>query len=73
MEVFVELQNLVQVFLLHFGTRHAHLALILGVQDLVDDDVVDVDSEFCELLDQSLCLIHRQELRNADSHEGSFV
>ena len=69
-EVLVQFQNLVQVLLLHFRAGTAHLALALGKQDLVDYDVVDVDLELCQLLDQSLGLVHRQEFRDADSDES---
>ena len=71
-EVVVELKNLVQVLLLHFGTGLAHPALVLRVQDLVNHDVVDVNPVLRQLLDQPLRLVHRQELRNAHRHECGF-
>lgn len=72
MEVLVQLQNLVQVLLLHLRPCLAHPALIIREQDLIDDDVVDVDIELGQLLDQTLCFIHRQELGDADCNEGGL-
>lgn len=72
MEVFVELDDLVEVLLLHLGASPAHLAFVFGEEDLVDDDIMDIDVELSKLLDEAFCLIHRQELRNADSNEGSL-
>jgi hypothetical protein len=72
MEIVIELDYLVEILLLHFVTSLAHLACLAGVKDLVDYDIVNVDLKFGQLLDQTLGLVHRQELRNADCHESSL-
>lgn len=59
MEVFIELDDLVEVFFLHFGSGRAHLTSVLGEEDLVDNNVVDIDVEFGQFLYQSLSLVHR--------------
>lgn len=41
----------------------------LEVPHLVDDDVVDIHLELCQLLDKTLCLIKAQELRYADANK----
>ena len=71
-EILVQLQDLVEVLLLHLGTCLAHPALIVGEQDLVDDDVVNVDVKLRQLLNQALSFIHREELRNADCDKGGL-
>lgn len=58
MEVFVEFDDLVEVLLLHLRAGLAHLALVLGEEDLVDDDVVDVDVELSKFLDKAFGLVH---------------
>ena len=70
MEVLVQLDNLLKIFLLHLGPSHAHLARILREKHLVDHDIADVDVELRQLLDQPFSLVHRKELRDADCHEG---
>lgn len=68
-EVLIQFQDLGQVLVLHLGPGLAHLALVRGVEHLVDHDVVDINVELGQLLDESLSLVHRKELGNADSHE----
>lgn len=46
---------------------------LLGVQELVDDNVVCVNLVLCEFLDQALGLVERQELGDADTDKGSEV
>ncbi len=46
MEVIIKLNDLIEIFLLHFVSCPTHLALVIWVKDLIDDDVVDVDLEF---------------------------
>lgn len=69
MEIRVEVDDLVQIFLLHLGPRFAHLALVLREQYLVDHDVPDVDLELGQLLNQPLGLIKGQKLGDQDRHE----
>jgi hypothetical protein len=71
-EILIELQNLVEILLLHLGTRLAHPAVVFGEENLVDYDVVNVDLELGELLDQTLGLVHRQEFGDANRDEGRF-
>lgn len=73
MEVFIELKDLIQILLLHLWTSNTHLALVLGIQDLIDHDVMDVYSELSKLLNESFSLVHWQKLRNTYCYKGSFV
>lgn len=74
-EVLVQIENLLQVLLLHLVSRGAELAVVslLGVQQLVDDNVVGVNVKRGQVLDHSLCLVQRQELGNANTHKGGEV
>lgn len=74
-EVLVQIENLLQVLLLHLVPRGAELAVVslLGVQQLVDDNVVGVNVKRGQVLDHSLCLVQRQELGNANTHKGGEV
>lgn len=71
MEVLIELNDLVEVLFLHLGPGCAHLASVLGKEDLVYYDVVDVDVELGQLLDQPLGLVHGQELGDAHCDKSS--
>lgn len=60
MEVIVDFSDLSQVFVLHFPAREALFAVggWVGIQNLVDDDVVDIDLLFCKLNSKALSLVH---------------
>jgi hypothetical protein len=51
----------------------AHRLTLLWEDQLIDDDVVRVNLVRRQLLDKSLRLVQRQELRNADADESGLV
>lgn len=51
MKILIKLHNLVQILLLHLRPRPTHFAVILREQNLIYDNVVNIDIEFCQLLD----------------------
>jgi hypothetical protein len=71
----VQIVRLEQVLLLHRLSDRAVLAVgaVLGVQQLVDDNVVGVDLVVCQLLDQPLRLVQREELGDGNADEGRLV
>ena len=46
------------------------LGILLGEQDLVDNDVVRIDAEFGQLLDEALGLVDGKEFGDANADEG---
>ena len=75
MEIIEHLLDLTHVFVLHFSTSDTLLAIGVWIreQDLVNDDVTDIDVLLGKLYGQPLGLIHREELRDANSDEGGGV
>lgn len=68
--------HLVQVLGLDFVAGFTHLAGLFGIGEdqLVDDNVVCVNSALGKLLDESLRLVERQELGNTHADEcGLFL
>ena len=74
-KLIVQLLNLLQILPLHAPPRIALLALValLGEQQLIDDNGVGVDVIRGQLLDHALGLVQRQELGDADAHEGGHI
>lgn len=72
-KIIIELDDLIEILLLHFVPGLAHFARIVGIENLIDHDVMDIDVEFSQLLDQTLSLVHRQEFRNTHRHEGCLL
>ena len=75
MEIVVNLLDLSEVLVLHASTGLALGAVLGGVweQDLVDYNVVDVDLLLGQLDRQSLRLVHREELGDADCNKRRLV
>ena len=75
MKVIVNFLNLSEVFVLHFSSGLALLAVFARVweENLVNDDVLNVDLLFSKLDCKPLRLIHGQELRDAHGHEGRLL
>ena len=72
MEVIKHLLNLTNVLLLHLSPGDALFAIRSRIweQDLINDNVSYIDILLGELDRKSLCLIHTEELWNADCHES---
>lgn len=68
----VKLLVLVKILALHLpaGVALLAVALLLGEQQLVDDDTVGVDTVVGQFLDHALRLVQAQELSDADAHKG---
>ena len=70
--------NLVEIFLLKPVAREAHLARLLVFftsrerEKLVNDYVVRVDSILGKLLNETLGLVQREELGNANANESGL-
>ena len=75
MKVIVNFLNLSEVFVLHFSSGLALLAVFARVweKNLVNDDVLNVDLLFSKLYCKPLRLIHGQELGYADGHKCGFL
>ena len=58
MEIRIHIKNLIQIFLLHFRSRPAHLAIPIRKQDLVDDNIVNIDFAFGQLEYQPIGFVH---------------
>ena len=74
MEVIVDLLDLCEVFVLHSATSLALGTVLTGVweQDLVDYYVMNINFVLGKLDGQSFCLVHREELWDANSYKGCF-
>ena len=75
MEVIVDFLDLCEVFVLHPATSLALCAVLTGVweQDLIDYYVMNINFVLGELDGQPLCLVHGEELGNADGYESSLI
>ena len=75
MEVIVDLLDLCEVFVLHSATSLALGTVLTGVweQDLIDYYVMNINFVLGELDGQPLCLVHGQELGNADGNESRLI
>ena len=75
MEVIVDLLDLCEVFVLHSATSFALGTVLIGVweQDLVDYYVMNINFVLGELNRQSFCLVHREELGDADGDKRCLV
>lgn len=75
MKVIEHFLNLTHVLLLHLSSCDALFAIGLWIreQDLVDNNVSNVDILFGQFNGKSLGLIHAQELRDANCHEGGSL
>ena len=75
MEVIVDLLDLCEVFVLHSATSPA-LGTVLGwiwEQDLIDYYVMDVNFVLGKLDGQPLCLVHGEELRDANGDKRCLI
>ena len=74
MEIVINLLDLCEILVLHSTASLALGAVLARVweQDLVNNNVVNVNFLLGELNSQSLSLVHTEELRDADSHEGGL-
>lgn len=74
-KLLVQLLNLLEVLFLHLPPRIALLAgvVLLGEQQLVDDDAVGVNLVTAQLLNHPLRLVQRQELGDAHADESGEV
>ena len=75
MEVIVDLLDLCEVFVLHSTSSLALGTVLIGVweQDLVYYYVMNINFVLSELDSQSLCLVHGEELGNADGNESRLI
>ena len=75
MEVIVDFLDLCEVFVLHSATSLALGTILVWIweQDLVDYNVMNVNFVLGELDGQPLCLVHREELGDADGNESCLI
>lgn len=71
-KIFVKLQNLIEVLLLHLVSSVALLTFtaLLRIQELIYHNAVCVDLVACQLLNHPLCFIERQKLGNTYTYEA---
>ena len=75
MEVIVDLLDLCEVFVLHPSSSLALCAVLIGVweQDLIDYYVMNINFVLGELDGQPLCLVHGEELGDADRDKRCLI
>ena len=75
MEIVVNLLYLCEVLVLHSASSLAFSAVLGGIreQDLVDYYVVNINFVLGELNRQSFCLVHREELGDADGDKRCLI
>ena len=71
----IKLLNLIEILPLHFSPRVTLLAIValLRKQQLIHHDAMRINLVAIQLLNHALGLVQRQELRDANAHEGRHV